>query len=120
MKRDLCERTFKFSLRITKLCQKLSEKPGVGRAIGRQLFDSGTSIGANVEEGQDGQSKADFVSKYSIALKEARETRYWLRLLVGSEICRENEISGVIKECGELIAILTTIVKKVKGGSKKG
>ena len=120
MKRDLCERTFKFALRITRLCQKLSEKPGVGRAIGRQLFDSGTSIGANVEEGQDGQSKADFVSKYSIALKEARETRYWLRLLVGSEICRENEISGVIKECGELIAILTTIVKKAKGISEKG
>ncbi len=67
-----------------------------------------------MEEGQDGQSKADFVSKYSIALKEARETRYWLRLLVGSEISRENEISGVIKECGELIAILTTIVKKAK------
>ena len=120
MKRDLCERRFKFALRITRLCQKLSEQPGVGRSIGRQLFDSGTSIGANVEEGQDGQSKADFVSKYSIALKEARETRYWLRPLVASEICRENEISGVIKECGELIGILTTIVKKAKGGSEKG
>jgi len=122
MKSDLCERTFKFALRITRLCQKLSEQPGVGRAIGRQLFDSGTSIGANVEEGQDGQSKADFLSKYSIALKEARETRYWLRLAVGSEICREEEISGIIKECGELIAILTTIVKKTKGKieSEKG
>lgn len=50
---------------------------------------------------------------------EARATRYWLRLLVGSEICRENEISGVINECGEVIVILTTIVKKAKGGREK-
>ena len=63
------------------LCRFLAEKPGVSRTLGNQLLRSGTSIGANVEEGQPAQSEADFVSKYSITCKEARETHYWLRLL---------------------------------------
>jgi len=113
--RDLCERTFEFSIRIVRLCQELDAKPGVGRILGRQILRAGTSIGANVEEGQGGQSRADFVSKYSIARKEARETHYWLRLLVASEILAENKLGPLIQECNELIAILTTIIKKSKG-----
>ncbi len=76
MKRDLCERTFQFAVRIVKLCQQLDRKPGAGRIIAGQLLRSGTSIGANVEEAQAGQSRADFISKYSIARKEAGETHY--------------------------------------------
>jgi four helix bundle protein len=112
---DLCERTFEFSVRIVRLCQTLDEASGVGRTLGRQLLRSGTSIGANVEEGQGGQSKADFVSKYSIARKEARETLYWLRLLVASEVVAEEKLGPLIQECDELIAILTAIIKKTKG-----
>lgn len=119
MKRDLPDRTFKFALNVTELCQRLLEKPGVGRAIGKQLFDSGTSIGANIEEAQDGQSKADFISKCSIALKEARETHYWLRLLEVGGICKCGEVRGLLGECDELIAILTTIVKKTKEGVQR-
>jgi len=78
VKRDLCERTFRSAGRIGRLCQTLDERPGVARTLGRQLLRSGTSIGANLEEGQAGQSRADFMSKYSIASKEARETHYWL------------------------------------------
>lgn len=112
--KDLCERTFQFALRIVNLCQELSKNPGVGRTIGNQLLRSGTSIGANVEEAQASQSEADFVSKYSIACKEARETHYWLRLLAESKIVPSDKLSDPMKECNELIAILTAIVKKVK------
>ena len=75
---------------------------------------SGTSIGANVEEGQATQSEADFVSNYSIACKEARETHYWLRLLEVSEILPPNSLAELEIECDELIAILTSIIRKMK------
>jgi four helix bundle protein len=80
-KRDLPQRTFEFAQRVVKLCQVLGVTPGVGRTLANQLLRSGTAIGANVEEGQAAQSRADFLSKLSIACKEARETHYWLRLL---------------------------------------
>ena len=75
---------------------------------------SGTSIGANAEEAHGSQSKADFVSKMSIACKEARETHYWLRLLAASEIVPEKRLHELIDESNQLIAILTTIVKKCR------
>ena len=81
VKSELAERTFAYARRVVVLCRFLAEKPGVSRTLGNQLLRSGTSIGANVEEGQPAQSEADFVSKYSITCKEARETHYWLRLL---------------------------------------
>jgi len=114
MSTELPERTFEFAKRVVKLCQVLDNKPGVGRTLGRQLIRSGTSIGANVEEGQASQSRADFCSKYSIACKEARETHYWLRLLADTEIINSEQLAPLTKECHELIAILTTIVKKTR------
>jgi len=123
-KRDLCERTFQFALRIVNLCQGLSKKPGVEQILAKQLLRSGTSVGANIEEGQAAQSKPDFVSKYSIARKEARETKYWLRLLAESGIVSHDQTKELLAECNELIAILTTIIKKVQStideGRKKG
>jgi four helix bundle protein len=72
---------------------------------------SGTSVGANVEEGQAGQSRADFVSKLSIACKEARETHYWLRLLSATKLVPESRLTGLLDEANQLIAILTAIIK---------
>lgn len=114
MKSDLPERTFEFARRIVKLCQALDEKPGVSRTLAHQLLRSGTSIGANVEEGQASQSDADFISKYSIACKEARETHYWLRLISASDIFPPQRLAELETECNELIAILTTIIKKMR------
>lgn len=114
MKSDLPERTFQFAQRVVKLCQFLDEKPGVPRTLANQLLRSGTSIGANVEEGQAAQSEADFISKYSIACKEARETHYWLRLLAASGILPSDRLAELETECNELIAISTTIVKKMR------
>jgi four helix bundle protein len=111
---DLMERTFSFALRIVRLCQQLNGKPGVGRVLAVQLLKSGTSIGANVEEAQAGQSKADFASKIAIALKEARETRYWLRLIAEAEIVGKGQLNSLISEAGELSKILGAIASRAK------
>lgn len=114
MKTDLPDRTFAFAVRIVKLCQTLDEAAGVGRTLGWQLLRSGTSICANVEEGQASQSRADFAAKYSIACKEARETHYWLRLLAETEILPTERLAPITEECNEIIAILTSIIKQVR------
>ncbi|HEX7808658.1 MAG TPA: four helix bundle protein, partial [Thermoanaerobaculia bacterium] len=76
----------------------------------RQAANAATSIGANLEEADAGQSRADFISKCSIALKEARETRYWLRVI--SRFIKADRLDELIQASTELIAILTTIVRK--------
>ena len=117
-RRDLPERTFEFARRVVKLCQELDQTPGVNRVLANQLLRSGTSIGANVEEGQGGQSRADFVAKYSIACKEARETNYWLRLLAASGIMSEEKLKDLIDESNQLVAILTAIIKTTRKNSQ--
>lgn len=114
MKSDLPERTFEFAKRIVKLCQTLDERQGVAQTLSRQLIRSGTSIGANVEEGQASQSRKDFALKYNIACKEARETHYWLRLIAETEALPVASLQPLMDECSELIAILTSIVKKLR------
>ena len=101
-------------MRIVKLCRSLDEKPGVSRTLANQLLRSGTSIGANIEEAQASQSEADFISKYSISCKEARETHYWLRLLGTSDIVSKASLASLLDECDQLIAILTSIIKKLR------
>ena len=100
------ERTLEFAVRITRLCNHLDKQPGTSRLLASQLFRSGTSIGANVEESESAQSKKDFISKRQIALKEARETRYWLRLLIKSEMIPPNKIDQLLDESQQLMNIL--------------
>ncbi|PQJ30080.1 four helix bundle protein [Rubritalea profundi] len=109
--KDIQERSFEFAARVVKLCQKLNDSPGVSRTLSNQLLRSGTSVGANIEEAQGSQSKRDFTAKMSIACKEARETHYWLRLLIKCDIIAEAQLSGLLDESNQLVAILTTIVK---------
>ena len=79
---DIRERSLQYSLRAIKLYQALQEvKDGAGSIIGKQFLRAATSIGANVEEAQAGETRADFIHKYGIAQKEARESRYWLKML---------------------------------------
>ena len=117
-KRDLAERTFEFARRVVKLCAALEQKAGVGRTLGHQLLRAGTSVGANVEEGHASQSRADFAAKYSISCKEAREAHYWLRLLAAAEVLPAAVLLPLIDEANQLVAILTTIVKKTKRRGK--
>ena len=118
-RRDLPERTFEFARRIVRICRVLDRTPGVGRTLANQLLRSGTSVGANVEEGQASQSRADFIRCYSIACKEARETNYWLRLLAASDVVEEPAVRELITEANELVAILTTIVKNARRNTRK-
>ncbi len=93
--KDIVVRTFDFAVSIIHLCVQLDARPGVGRILMSQILRAGTSVPANVEEAQAGQSKADFISKMSIALKEARETHLRLRLLEGGSSQRfESTDSG--------------------------
>jgi four helix bundle protein len=102
------QKSFAFSLVIIKLYRELVENKEY--IISKQLLRSGTSIGANVEEATAAQSRRDFLSKLSIASKEARETKYWLRLLAESDLVTL-EVSNEIALVDELIRILTAIVK---------
>jgi four helix bundle protein len=112
--RDIQKRAFSFACRIISFYRFLAQQVSVGEILGRQIPRSGTSIGANLEEATAAQSKADFVSKCNIALKETRETHYWLRLFTETHVVATDRLSGLLKESDELIAILTTIVKKTK------
>ncbi len=80
--------------------------------MSKQLLRSGTSIGANVAEAQKAQSHADFNAKMNIALKEASETSYWLRLLTRTDYISETEYKSIFSDVSELIALLTAICKK--------
>jgi four helix bundle protein len=109
---DIKERTFEFATRVVRLCRALEESPGVSRTLANQLLRSGTSVGANVEEAHGSHSKPDFIAKMSIANKEARETNYWLRLLAASNVVPLEKLTDITDESHQLIAILTTIVKR--------
>ena len=112
----IVERSFEFAVRVVRLCRFLETQDRVSRTLANQLLRAGTSIGANIEEAQAGQSKADFTAKMAIARKEARETLYWLKLLKASEIIEVEKLGGITKEADELVRILTSIVKTSKLG----
>ena len=107
----ILDRSFDFAVRIVKLQHYLTERR-CEKVIVRQLLKSGTSIGANVSEAQKGQSKADFNMKMNIALKEANETEYWLRLLHQTDYLSDQEFDSIEKDAKEIIAILVSICKK--------
>jgi four helix bundle protein len=111
---DIKSRTFNFSVRIVRLHQHLIKSGETSKILANQILRSGTSIGANLEEAQAGQSKADFLSKCSISLKEARETHYWLRVLAACNLISTEKLAPITQEANEIIAILTTIVKRGK------
>ncbi|MBK1791032.1 four helix bundle protein [Persicirhabdus sediminis] len=109
----LCERSFDFAARIVNLCSKLQKTAGISRTLADQLLRSGTSIGANIEEAQASQSRKDYRAKMYIACKESRETNYWLRLLIKCNLIPESQLKDLLEESSQMIAILTTIVKKL-------
>jgi four helix bundle protein len=102
-----------YALRIINLYTALP-KSQVAQVIGKQVLRSGTSVGVQFCEGHRAKSTADFVSKNEGSLGELEETLYWLELLVESNIVKEALLAPMMKETDELIAILTSIVRKVK------
>lgn len=115
MKKDnvIQVKSYDFALRIIKLSQYLvSDKREF--VLSKQILKSGTSIGANVEEAIGGQSDKDFKSKMTISYKEAKETKYWLRLLRDGGYLDKTEIQSLLMECEEILKILGSIVKTMK------
>ena len=113
MERAIQEKSFHFAVRITKLCRHLRcEKREF--TLTQQLLRSGTSIGANVVEAEQAESRADFTHKMSIALKEAKETNYWLRLMYETEYLSDKEFNSIMRDCLEVEMLLVSIVKTTK------
>ena len=113
-KSSIKERSYLFALRIISLYQKLVQQNEF--LLSKQLLKAGTSIGANVEEASAAQSWKDFLSKMSIASKEARETNYWLRLLRDSHLYAGDDLVELIDESEQIIKMLTAIVKTTRKG----
>lgn len=117
MKRDLDERLLVYGATIVRLVESLPVSIA-GRRIGDQLLRSGTSVGANFEEAQGAESKNDFSHKMQIALKELRESNYWLRLIEKAGILPQEILLEVIDESCQLRAILSKSVATIKGTAK--
>ena len=107
------EKSFRFAVRIVNLCRYLQTERKE-YVLSKQLLRSGTSIGANVAESQQAQSKADFTNKLNIALKEAYETNYWLRLMFETQYLNTQEFESIVADCKELEKLLIAIVKTSK------
>jgi four helix bundle protein len=112
--KKILERSFDFAARIVQLCGKLDERPGVGRVMMSQILRAGTSVPSNVEEVQAAQSRADFISKMYIALKEARETHLRLRLLATARIIPDAELRPLIDEAEEIKRVIGAIIVSTK------
>ncbi len=112
------EKSYLFVIRIVKLYQWLCETKKE-YVLSKQLLRSGTSIGANLKEAEHAQSKADFLNKTNIALKEANETSYWLMLLKDTRLLSQKEFDSIITDVEELVKMLVNIVKTTKARIKK-
>ena len=118
MKQDniILTKSFDFAVRIVKLYKYLCDEQKE-YVLSKQLLRSGTSIGANINEAQAGQSKKGFIAKISIASKEARESKYWIELLIKTDYLDKsnNHVLTLLNEISEIIKLLTSIVKTSQG-----
>lgn len=117
---DIERRTFEFALRVVKVCTALDAQPGVGRTLNKQLLRCGTSVGANVTEAQATQSRPDFISTMNIALKEARESLYWLHLVAASALLPEPQLAPLTQEANDIARILGAIVRNARRNLDSG
>jgi four helix bundle protein len=106
-------KSYAFALRIIKVCKYLNQEKKEF-VLSKQLLRSGTSIGANIEEAIGGQSKNDFFAKITISYKEARESKYWIRLLRDSEYLTIEQSDDLLKDIDELLKIIGTIQKSIR------
>ena len=106
-----------FALRIIRLYKYLKEDKQV-YVLSKQVLRSGTSIGANIRESVNAQSRMDFINKLNIALKEANETEYWLELLHESDVLDDTQFESIYNDCSKIAATLTKIIKTTKTEAK--
>lgn len=118
-RQNIRERSFAYALRAIRLYRHVeTRRDGAAKILCRQYLRAACSVGANIEEAQSAESRADFVHKLSVAQKEARESCFWLRLLAESESLPKSRLKPLLEETEELNAVITTIILKTKRGSK--
>lgn len=115
---DMRERTKNFALRVIRLVGALPNNR-IGDILGRQLLRSGSSVGANYREALRGSSRKQFLYSTEIALREADETLYWLELIAESALLKRARMMDIMRECNELVAILTATVRTTKRNARK-
>ena len=110
------ERTENFAIRVVKAYSELNKRhfDDAGKVLSKQFLRSGTSIGANCSEAKYAQSNKDFINKYSIALKEANETLYWIKIMIKSDLVSKTRFPKMIEENERIIKILTVSINKLK------
>ena len=113
MENTVYQKSFRFAVRIVKLCRYLRDEKKEP-TLSKQLLRCGTSIGANLAEAQQAQSRADFASKVNISLKETAEAEYWLRLLYESSYLSKIQFDSIYADCDEIKRLLVAIVKTMK------
>lgn len=118
--RIIPERAFGFACRIVKLSERWCERGWAARKMANQLFDSGTSIGANVAESQGGQTKPDFLAKMAIARKESWESVYWLKLAIATAVTTKDEVAWELDEAQQLKAMITAAIKTGQSSNWRG
>ena len=118
--RIISQRSFDFACRIVKLCETLWTRGPAARRIADQLFDSGTSIGANAAEAEGGQTKPDFLARLAISRKESWETIYWIRLAVATSVCTREAVAWELDEAQQLKAMITQAIKTGQASNWRG
>lgn len=118
MKNIVAEKSYSFAIRVVKMYVFLS-KEKQEFVLSKQLLRSGTAVGALIKEAEHAQSKADFLNKMNIALKEANECEYWLMLLKDTNYINEKEFNSICNDCKEIIRLLIAIVKSTKSNLKR-
>jgi four helix bundle protein len=116
----ICERAFEFAARILDLCTRLWEKGPAAHRVASELIRCGTSIGANAEETQDGQTKPDYIAKMSVSRKESRQTLYWLRLGLRSKVVTHDEVAWELREAGELRRMIVAAIITAQSNQSRG
>jgi four helix bundle protein len=117
---EINERAFRFACRMVELYQKLRRAGGAAWELAPQLLDAGTSIGANLEEATGGQTKPDLIHKNCVALKEAREVRFWLRVIDKTRLLPGEDVTRDIQEASELANIVGAIIRNARLSSDRG
>jgi four helix bundle protein len=116
----ICQRSFEFAVRILRLCTRLWDRGPAARRVASELIRCGTSIGANAEEAQDGQSKPDYIAKMSVSRKESRETLYWLRLGVRSGVVTGEQVMWELSEADQLRRMIVAAIRTAQSNPHRG
>jgi four helix bundle protein len=115
--KDLRERAFRFTCKLFDFCEEVARNPGPARRLANQLFDAGSSIGANLAESQGAYSRRDLAAKNAISLKESKESKYWLRVATAKSLGNKELRDWLLGESDEFVAMLTVSVRRLQSES---